>query len=195
MNLDDIFKDSFLNGFNEMTKKKNATTNEERVIAENKKKELSIIEKFLQKFIEMDVYVNHADTYDTISLSKNHLKPQKFSFRFDESSTQWAPGISIMIEHPALIEIAIPNDKDKEGIVVIHIASNHPYGYLLQNGFNSQKQACEALGRFLSKSTTSVGKNQIQQEEKAPVKTRPVEHKENQNSQSYFSVRRNEDDE
>lgn len=192
MDLDDIFRESFLNGYNENTKKKLSIHNEERTIAENKKKQLSLIAQFLDKAIENEIYVKHADSYSLSALSLNDLKPQKFTYRYEESSQSWAPGISIVFDHPAEVEVAIPNKPEEEGVVKIHLGSTHPSAYLFQGTFSSHKQACEALGRFLGKSTTSMGK-QLQSAEK------PKQNKELnpaiKNSQSYFSVKRGEDEE
>lgn len=194
MNLDDIFRDSFLNGYNESVKKKLTINSEEKSIAEQKKKQLEVIAKFLDKAIENEIYVAHRDSYTFNARSLDDIKPQKFSYRYEESSQSWAPGISIVFDHPAEIEIAIPNKPEEEGIVKIHLGSVHPSAYLFQGTFNSHKQACEALGRFLGKSTTSMGKQikpKIQE-------TKPVETEEKtltKNSQSYFSIKRGDDSE
>lgn len=193
MDIDDIFNESFLNGYKENAKKKLATTNEEKTIAENKKKQLETIAKFLEKAVENDVYVKHTDTYLLSALSVADLKPQKFSYRFEESSHSWAPGVSIIIDHPGQIEIAIPNKPQTEGVVKIHLSSPHPASYLFQGVFNSHRQACEALGRFLGKSTTSVGTSL--QSTITKKQTNSTENSETKNSQSYFSVKRGEDNE
>lgn len=193
MDIDNLFNESFLNGYKENVKKKLSTTNEQKTIAESKKKQLETIAKFLDKAIENEVYVKHADTYLLSSLILDDLKPQKFTYRFEESSPPWAPGISIIFDHPGKVEIAIPNQPEKDGVVKIHLSSPHPAAYLFQGVFSSQRQVCEAIGRFLGKSTTSVGSGIKSNIEKRTENT--DKNTETQNSQSYFSVKRREDDE
>lgn len=197
MNLDDIFQDTFLNGYNERSKKKQTISQEESLIAESKKRQLATIITFLDKFVGMDVYVNHYDIYSLNTLSRQDLKPQKFTYQLDDSSKRWAPGISIVIQHPGNIEIAIPNKPSEEGAVVVHLSTPHPQAHLLQGNFSNQLQVCEAMARFLSFSTTSIGKNSVNSGSKTGPATIPknLENEQNKNSQAYFSVKRGDDTE
>lgn len=195
MNLDDIFKDSFLNNYNERNKKKLNTTSEDRLISENKKRQLGTIIKFLNKLVNMEVYVNNSEIYLLNNRSISELKPQKFSYRLDSSSKRWAPGISIFIDHPATMEIAIPNKPEEDGVVKIHLASAHPQSHIFHGTFLTHLQACEALGFFLSQSATSIGKpyNDIEEVENDEFKISKSE--DSKNAQSYFSVKRGDDSE
>lgn len=155
--IDDLFIKSYLNDINEKEKKKTLVSQEERRIAQLKKDKLQPIEKFLQKFVDLEVSVHHSDKYAN---TKSSIPgDQKFSFYYVDSSKTWSPGISIWIDHPAVMEIAIPNNPQEEGIVVIKVASHHPDSYLLEQVFHSYESACQAIGRFLAKNTVSVGKD------------------------------------
>lgn len=159
MDLNEIFLKSYLNEYNEKEKKKILHSQEDRLIAAQKKKKLAIIEEFLQKFVDLEIYVHHKDQYTKNSASTEHITPQKFQFYLVDSSKSWSPGISILFEHPAEVEIAIPNKPDEEGVVVIKVASHHPDHYILEQKFQNFESACEALGRFLGKCTVRIAKD------------------------------------
>jgi hypothetical protein len=162
MDIDEIFVKSYLAEFTEKEKQKNITSKEEQAICEAKKRKLENIEKFLQKFVDLEIIVNHKDKHTNNVSSIYEIQPQKFEIRHAESSKKWAPGISILFDHPADVEIAIPNRPDEEGIVVIKVASEHPDSYILEQHFTSFESACEALGKFLGKCTVSIGKDHTQ---------------------------------
>jgi hypothetical protein len=159
MDLDDIFMSSYLNEFSEKEKKKILLSQEEREIAEQKKNQLEVIETFLQKFVDLDISVNHCHQYTKNTATLQGVEPQKFSFYLVDSSKRWAPGISIWFNHPAEVEIAIPNKIQEDGVVVIRVSTHHPDAYILEQKFYNFKSACEALGKFLGKCTTSIGKD------------------------------------
>ena len=159
MNLDEIFLKSYLQEFGEKEKRKILTSQEDRVIASHKKQELSMIEQFLQKFVDLEVTVNHCEQYTKNAKVEEIVEPKKFQFYHVDSSKKWSPGISIWFDHPAQVEIAIPNNKIEEGVVVIKVATHHPDSYILEQKFLNYENACEALGKFLGKCTVSIGKN------------------------------------
>lgn len=159
MDLDDIFMRSYLNEFSEKEKKKILLSQEDREIAAQKRRQLEVIENFLQKFVDLEISVNHCDQYTKNTKTLVGVEPQKFSFYLVDSSKSWAPGISIWFNHPAEIEIAIPNKPQEEGVVVIRVATHHPDAYILEQRFFNFQTACEALGKFLGKCTTSIGKD------------------------------------
>lgn len=159
MNLDEIFLKSYLQEFGEKEKRKILTSQEDRVIASQKKQELSMIEQFLQKFVDLEVTVNHCEQYTKNAKVEEIVEPKKFLFYHVDSSKKWSPGISIWFDHPAQVEIAIPNNTIEEGVVIIKVATHHPDSYILEQKFLSYENACEALGKFLGKCTVSIGKN------------------------------------
>lgn len=159
MDLDDIFMRSYLNEFNEKEKKKILLSRDDREIAEQKRKQLKPIEDFLQKFVDLEISVNHCHYYTKNTTSMYGVEPQLFAYTLVDSSKKWAPGISIWFNHPAEVEIAIPNNQDEEGVVKISVATSHPDAYILQPRFSSFESACEALGKFLGICTTSIGKD------------------------------------
>jgi hypothetical protein len=150
---------SYLKEYTEKEKKKIIHSQEERLIAAQKKKKLAIMEEFLQKFVDLEVIVNHRDQYTKNSTSFEAMEPQKFKFYLVDSSKTWSPGISIFFDHPCEVEIAIPNKVEEEGVVVIKVASHHPDAYILEQKFHSFDAACKALARFLSKCTVRIGKD------------------------------------
>lgn len=159
MNLDDIFFKSYLQEFGEKEKRKILTSQEDRLICTRKKEQLVIIEQFLDKFVELEVSVNHCDNYTKNAKTSTIVEPQKFHHYLVDSSKKWWPGVSIWFDHPAQVEIAIPNNPKHEGVVVIKVATHHPDAYILEQHFSTQEAACEALGKFLGKCTVSIGKN------------------------------------
>lgn len=178
MDLDDIFMRSYLNEFNEKEKKKILLSREDREIAEQKRKKLQTIEDFLQKFVDLSIYVNHCHFYTKNTATMQGLEPQLFEFRLVDSSKKWEPGISIWFNHPAEVEIAIPN-KPEQGVVVIKVATEHPDAYILEQRFANFQSACEALGKFLGACTTSIGKdprNYIKEVQNKSKPVKPVNH-------------------
>lgn len=159
MNLDEIFMQSYLKEYTEKEKKKIIHSQEERLIAAEKKKKLAIMEEFLQKFVDLEVMVNHRDQYTKNSTSLEGIEPKKFEFYLVDSSKTWSPGISIFFDHPCEVEIAIPNKTEEDGVVVIKVASHHPDAYILEQKFHTFDAACKSLARFLSKCTVKIGKD------------------------------------
>jgi hypothetical protein len=156
MDLDEIMS-SYLNEVTEKEKKKIQTSQEDRLIAAKKRKILEPVRLFLQKFVDLEVTVNHRDQYT--KNSNSFPEPQKFSFEEIDSSKSWSPGVSILINHPAEIEIAVPNHPTEEGLIIIRVATHHPDAYILEQKFNNVESACKALAKFLGKCTISIGKN------------------------------------
>lgn len=159
MDLDDIFIKGFLNDVHEREHKKTLLSQEERLIARQKFKKLEPIGQFLQKFVDLEVYVNHSDQYTKNTKTMEHLVPQKFFFYQQDSSKSFSPGISIVFDHPAVVEIAIPNKPEEYGVVVVKVASHHPDAYILEQRFNTFESACAALGKFIGRCTSSIGKD------------------------------------
>lgn len=158
--LDEILAKSFLQEFSELEKKRIQDNQEHRDIAKVKHDELKNIEKFLQKLIELDIHVQHCDQNTPTYIQKsNYKEPKKFEFYYGDSSKKWSPGISIFFDHPAQVEIAIPNNVEEEGVVVIHVISHHPYSYLLEQKFLNYSSAYESLAKFLAKCTLKVNKD------------------------------------
>lgn len=181
MNLDDIFLKSYINEFSEREQKKASHSIEDRKIAEIKYKKLAIIEEFLQKFVDIGLLVTHKDQFSKNTIGIEDINAQPFEFYQADSSKSWAPGISILFDHPCEVEIAIPN-KAEQGVVIIKVASHHPYAYILEQKFNNFENACEALARFLSKCTVRITKDPstIIKQNKPTVKT-------NKNPQELFN--------
>jgi hypothetical protein len=77
---------------------------------------------------------------------------REFSYYKKESSPSWAPGISILFDHPFLVEIAIPNVPKEEGAVVIRVISDQdPHANVLNRKFESVVQATESLAKYLGR--------------------------------------------
>ena len=148
MDLDEIMS-SYLSEVTEKEKKKVQTSQEDRAIAAKKRKILEPVRVFLQKFVDLEVSVNHRDQYT--KNSNSFPEPQKFSFEEIDSSKSWAPGISILLNHPAEIEIAVPNHPAEDGLIIIKVATHHPDAYMLEQKFNNVESACKALAKFLEK--------------------------------------------
>lgn len=156
MDLDDIFMRSYLNDYEAQHKKEILQSQEEREIAERKRKKLEIIKLFLQKFVDLEVIVKHCHHYTKNTATLANIEPQPFEYYEKDSSNLWAPGISILFNHPAEVEIAIPNHIEDEGVVVIRASTHHPDAYVLEQKFSTFEAACEALGEFLRRCTVSM---------------------------------------
>lgn len=147
-NIDELFKTSFLKGVEEKIKSQKIVSDDVRRISEGKLKKLTNIRAFLTKIADMKVVVNHSEFY---SLARIHaVSPVVFSFCLGDSSTAYAPGVSIFIAHPAAIEIAIPNDVI-HGRFRVSVTSHHPDSFMIDGWHQSDDDVCDALGKFLAK--------------------------------------------
>lgn len=159
-NLDEIFIKSYLSEYNEKEKNKILHNQEDLKIARQKEEKLRGMKEFLQKFVDLEIIVHHYDQYTKNSLKLEEREPQKFNFYIvDSSSKRWRPGVSIIFDHPAQVEIAIPNNEDEDGVIVIRVASDHPYSSIVEQKFTNFESAYEAMGKFLGKSTVKIGKD------------------------------------
>lgn len=158
MNLDEIFLQTYLKDYAQREKQKLNHSQEDRLIANEKKKKLVVIEQFLQKFVDLEVVVHNKDKYNTSISILEDIIPQKFKFYLVDSSKSWSPGISIFFDHPCEVEIAIPN-KIEDGVIIIKVASHHPDAYMLEQQYQNMESACKALARFLSKNTVKINKD------------------------------------
>jgi hypothetical protein len=169
MDLDEIFTRSYLNEFNEKEKKKIQTSQEDRLIASKKRKQLEPIKKFLQRFVDLEVSVHHRDQYT--KNTSTSADAQKFSFEEIDSSKAWSPGVSLLFNHPAEVEIAVPNRQSEEGAIIIKVVTHHPDAFILEQKFSNVESACEALARFLGKCTVSIGRDPKLLSKKVPNNT------------------------
>lgn len=158
MNLDEIFLKSYLNEYNDREAKKINHSEEDRLIAKEKQKKLSIIKSFLQRFVDAEIMVTHRDKYSITPNDIDVASAVPFEFYESESSKPWQPGISLMFDNPCEVEIAIPN-KVEDGAVIIKTASHHPFSYILDKRYSSYESACEAIALFLSKCTARIKKD------------------------------------
>lgn len=153
--LHNIFVENFLKNYDAAEKKKILLSREDQVLIEMKDKKLEIIRNFLSEFVKQGVQVRHKDFYNNTIVDKSLAQDQRFNFYNNETSRSWAPGVSIMFDHPAEVEIAIPNER-QEGLVIIKVATYHPSSRLLERKINSYEDACKALAAFLATSVVSV---------------------------------------
>lgn len=154
-NYHNIFVENFLKNYDAAEKRKIVLTREDQILIERKSKKLEPIREFLSEFARQGVVVRHKDFYNNEIVDKSQVQNKKFNYYDAETSHSWAPGISIMFDHPAEVEIAIPNDSE-DGLLVIKVATYHPYSRLLDRKFNTMEDACRALAAFICESTTSV---------------------------------------
>lgn len=126
-------------------------------IVDEKTKILIPMRQLLKRMMDAGVVVTNQSIHDFGARTKNHA-PQNLEVWEAESSPHWLPGTSLFLDHPAEIEIAVsnPNNKDKEGLVVIQCTTEHPSAYLLRGPFYNVADACQALALFLSASTVRV---------------------------------------
>ena len=115
---------------------------------EQKEKSLLPMRMMLKKIVDAGLIVNNANCYH---LSLKNLEDQEFKVYEADSSPSWRPGTSLYIDHPARIEIAVPNNVKKEGELIIRFSSEHPDANDF-NGrvFNTSQDACKAFASFLA---------------------------------------------
>lgn len=151
--------DLFMEQIKEREHAKKIRERTEKDIILQKSKVLVPIRKLLKRFQDMGIIVKNAETFAK-ELSLVNREPVLFRVYEDPSSKTWAPGVSIFFDHPAVIEIAVPNEnqRSEHGVVVVTCASDHPLKYLLNGPHRSIDGACEALANFLAKNTEYVSR-------------------------------------
>lgn len=108
-------------------------------IAEEKQKILAPIKHFFRGLTTMGVQLKDG---------------RLFQFYEKESSPTWAPGVSLMFDHPAEIEIAVPNSHKKDGAVVVAVVTEKiAHRELLQKRFETVAEALDAIASFLGNHT------------------------------------------
>jgi hypothetical protein len=82
---------------------------------------------------------------------------QLLSYYKKESSPTWRPGTSILLDSPSLIEIAIPNNIEKDGAIVIKVMSrDDPYAEILNRRFDTVLHGAESLAQYLGRHSISI---------------------------------------
>jgi hypothetical protein len=146
----------FLLAFDERKRKETGRAQMEVQAVERKRKTLSPLRAFLQKFVELGLVVPDSRVGTAPGVSTNAT--MSFSFYESESSPSWSPGVSLYFDHPAEVEISIPNDADrpKNGMVVIRSVTSHKDRNVLHQKFETVEQAKDALAKFLGKSAVAI---------------------------------------
>ena len=145
----------FLQAFDERKRKENSRAQMELQAIERKRKALAPLRDLLQKFVDLGLVVPDSGIGEA-GVAPNAQK--SFSFYETESSPSWAPGVSLYFDHPAEVEIAIPNDsqREKDGVVVIRSVTNHRDRLMLHQTFRTVEKAKDALAKFLGKNAISI---------------------------------------
>jgi len=138
----------------------------ERETEEEKSAQLLPLRMLLAHLVKMGVMV-----YNTAQTSHKNLDapPQLLLVNERASSETWAPGISMVLDHPAQIEIAVPNPRDvaDKGVVVIHLSSTHPDAAMFERRFATMSEAVDVLADFLARNTVSVARMDLGVREEA----------------------------
>lgn len=145
----------FLQAFDERKKKASGRAQIEQQLVERKRKALAPIRSFMQKFVDLGLVVPDSRA-GTQGVSLSSTKP--FVFYEKEASPSWAPGMALFFDHPAEVEIAIPNEIDKErlGAIVMRSVSSHKDDNILQQKFATLDLGKAALAKFLGKNAVSI---------------------------------------
>lgn len=151
---------NFINQAEILRKKEKTTEKINKQIIAEKDKILQPIRDLLKRFVDLGVWVYDKNKFERTSPKSDgdKLPPQLFATYEDPSSPRWRPGYSLYIEHPAEIEIAVPDEKDRDklGLVVISCKENPHSGILDNRIFRDVDSACMALSEFLSKNLVKV---------------------------------------
>lgn len=155
MSKEDKALGEFLNAFDERKRKETQKAALEIAVIEKKRKVLEPIRGFLQRFNELGLVVPDSESGNPgvpLGLTK------KFTVYEGESSPTWAPGVSVFFDHPAQVEISVPNDSDiaRHGAVVIRSVTSHKDKAMLHQKFATVGAAKDALARFLGKTAISI---------------------------------------
>jgi hypothetical protein len=112
-------------------------------------------QKFAKMSAEKSVTLTPVkDFLRTLSTLGVQMKDGRmFQFYERDSSPSWQPGVSLFFDYPAPVEIAIPNNTQKEGALVIRIAREDPDSIRLQQRFETIEEGLEVLASFLGKHT------------------------------------------
>lgn len=120
-------------------------------IGEAKALQLMPVRMLLKSLVDMGLLVRNS------AYNNPDAAPQPLVMNEEPSSPSYAPGKSLRLDHPAVLEIAIPNkpDIDRYGEVVINCAQKHPHSHLFETPFRSVDAACEALAEFIALNTVA----------------------------------------
>jgi hypothetical protein len=124
-------------------------TREDEEIRQSKSLKLMPLRMLLKQLMDMNLLVRNS-TYNNPDAA-----PQPLVMNEEPSSPSYAPGTSLRLDHPGVLEIAIPNGPDIErlGIVVINCAKKHPHANLFESPFRTMDSACAALAEFIALNT------------------------------------------
>jgi len=174
MNTDKAFQD-FLAAFDEKTRQKSTRETREEQVARKKRDMLEPIALLLERLSRLGLVVEDARS---AARQPGFAQGVEARFTVEEgpSAPSWAPGVSLFIDHPAAIEIAIPNESDafEKGPVVITCATQHPDRGMLVKKHLSVHAAAEALARFLAKNTLRIQNDPRSGESRAVGASEPV---------------------
>jgi len=123
-------------------------------ISQKKDEELIPVRQLLKQMVDMNILVSNSARFAGGTKGPD-IAPKSFRGSKNKPAPPYLPGNSLYIDHPANLEIAVPNqlDKDTKGVVVIHCSTEHPKKYLLNGPFHTMQEACLALAEFIAAST------------------------------------------
>lgn len=126
-------------------------------IAQDKHLKLIPFRQILKRFLDMGLIVDHTESCLS-SVNLGLLEAQRFQVYENESSDIWKPGYSIFFDHPAQVEIAIPNPSpnNEQPAVIIRCTTHHPDSHILNQHFNTIADGCLALSTFLGKNSVEI---------------------------------------
>lgn len=122
---------------------------EDEDIRQSKSEKLMPIRMLLKQLMNLDLRVRNS------AYNKPDAPPQPLVMGEEPSSPSYAPGTSLRLDHPGVLEIAIPNGPDvaRLGVVVINCSQKHPHAHLFETPFRTMDSACEALAEFIALNT------------------------------------------
>lgn len=124
---------------------------EDDAIRLDKSEKLMPVRMLLKSLMDLDLTVRNS------AYANPDAPLQPLRMVEEPSSGSYAPGVSLRLDHPAVLEIAIPNAPDvaRLGVVVINCAQKHPHGHLFETRFKTVEAACEALAEFIALNTVA----------------------------------------
>lgn len=144
-----------LDRFNQMVDEREEQTlrqkEEDEAVRMAKSEQLIPLRMLLKSLMDMDLLVRNS------AYANPDAPMQPLRMAEEPSSASYAPGISLRLDHPAVLEIAIPNAPDvpRLGAVVINCAQKHPHGHLFETRFKTVESACDALAEFIALNTVA----------------------------------------
>lgn len=112
------------------------------------------VRMLLHRLQSMKIVVRNSDRDNASAVG------QPLTVEEAPSSPLWSPGVSLLLEHPGVMEIAVPNDTKADGAIRFNLTHPNPHADMLRGPFATPGDACAALAQFIAIQTLSVAREE-----------------------------------